>query len=81
MKSGDKIVCINSGNFRTYRGECKDAVYKIRDNQIYTISKNELGIGIKLQEIPNTFYHWERFIELEKCRSLKLKQIISKINE
>jgi len=80
MKKGDKVICINRGNFRTYRGVCKDAVYKIKDNKIYTIHKNESGVGIKLKEVPDTIYHWERFITLEEYRRLKLNKINERIN-
>ena len=81
MKPGDKIVCINRGNFRTYRGQCKDAVYNIYDNKNYTIANTDQTMGIKFREVSDTFYHRERFITIKEYRALKIKKIKSKINE
>jgi len=81
MQVGDKIVCVNAGNFRTKWGQTKDAQRNIRWYETYTVLSLGENDGIQVKEEAGTHYHRERFVTVEQYRKMKLNKIKSKINE
>lgn len=69
MKKNDKVVCINNNE-----SKC------LKLNMIYTVENyldhNDNCVPqILLQEIDNTYYRAERFIDLRESRKQKLLKI------
>ena len=79
MKTGNKIVCINTDKFITSDGIDKNKVSRIKENTIYMISGTGANYDIRLSGLGEVFYHLERFITLEKFRKMKINKIINNI--
>ena len=75
MKAGDKVVCINTGDIRTFNGKFKKAVHKIKENEFYRVSDKGHSYDITLYEVPGAFYLLERFVTLEQYRVMKIKKL------
>jgi len=78
MKEGDKIVCINAGEFTTFNGYHKSPVYGIKENEIYKFHSKGANYDILLYG-SDTYYHSERFVTLKQYRKMKLNKIENKI--
>lgn len=74
---GDKVVCINPF-YLSFKDIKRKPIKKIKQYGIYTIENPDGGRNdIELKEVPNTFYHYRRFMLLSSYRKIKINNICS----